>query len=700
MQTYINNVKTQFQEYYAEVGKYQSILNKEASQRNLFEYDTDEKGEVYNTFRLRHPDNNLYDYNKYNQTPLTEKEKDLIRVLIKNINEIKQKSNYSYRNKDNIDPRALPLLKKSDFEQFINSVKRGDGELNEKIRDFVKNPEGAFGQSYDTPLDLKEGQAFKTKFYSFLANQNDNEKRTETIKQLGEESFVRDVEALYLILAYNVGRENEYNRILPSVMGIKSLVSMSRMVWFKNFPELYNIITNYIDTIMFSRLGVPDDQKRIMDLISSFKSKLSVAVLGLSPKTAILQGLQSFIATLPIFAGGLGSDQVSKRGLMQAIPFVLSIDPDKQAFMNKLEETYDILSYDIESLLREGKVSKTAFQWYSSFALHLNQAPDQFFRKIVWISMAIKDGTIKIENGELASNSAINWINSELVYQPKYDKRFEVYFNDDKSHPDYENQKAIYNHVSKIIKDEGYRNDNLPGRAYTRRELDSKSRLIKDMYADMSKENLTKFEKTLFGSIFFQFKRWILSKRNQYHTSFTNSVRQSQVSGKWKPLRINGEIQKDENGEIIVVWQGDMYEGILQTLIKTKLGLDLLLNKDKLEDFQIRNIKHAYTDMMLAGFFVLLANFADDDKKEDTPFETLTSLLVKSSLDNTIFNISYDIADTNPFVMISITKRFVESLLNLITFDDPSGDLLRMAKTIGITRGMYDTYKFINSFDN
>ncbi|MCS7317218.1 MAG: PD-(D/E)XK nuclease family protein [Candidatus Dojkabacteria bacterium] len=698
-----DNVRDVFRKYYNEVGRFRTIINPREIYQNLFEYDIDEQGNVYNTLRLRDPDSETYDYKQFGQTALTSAEKEFLRGVIKELKRLKQshlQSNAGIFRKDDMDRfyRELPIVGRNQLSRFAELI--GKGDPKEALLAMRTSIENAFVKQQSSRKDANDNSGFKTKFYTFLNAQTSLDSRTQQIIELGD-NIETNVETLLFLASYNINRENEFNKVLPLIAAIRNLINLSSYSWFKNYPELLNLLDTYVNNNVFGRTGIRDEQEEYARLVNKIKTGVTLFQLGYNIRTSAMQLTTSMLSTITAFAGQ-GSHLLSKSGFIDGLKIAISPLEKHQEFIHLLNSHYDISNINPESLLYDRRISKSIGNYLSTSMMWMNAIPDMIFRRAMWISQAVKDGVIKFENGDISKDSAIRVENGKLIYDPTKDERYKDYFT---KGPKYEEHKALYE--AKVIRakkegtidpETGY-----PMYAYDSRELEAKQKIISDTYADISSENKTWFERTIIGMLWIQFKRFMLSKKNQYITRWEDPVKETRT-GQYKILMIDGKPALNENGEPIEYWEGHLHEGILNTLIKVAVKianepLRVLKQGLELSDFQKRNLKHFASDVALTLATMLLAYglaYDDEDEKDKSFLESIAVFLYHAHRDSTIFAILNDVSVNSPFVAFSIIKRFAAGVFGGILNGKPEESLEAVLRGVGVTRSGLNIYEFVS----
>lgn len=689
-----------FTEVHNQFNKFQK-LDVQKVYRNFYEFE-EINGKIVNTFRLRDPNDDTYEYSKFDQSPLTKAEKELISYLIDQFKKQKgmRNSEILVDNENNRKRwREIPIMQSSYMKRLKGRIKEKGlkDSLTNTMKEYMADIKGdVSGSNMHQDSEIIQ-------FNNYFAYQEAGNNRDQVLAEMQSEGDVDlDLETTFYVYSMASFKEHRYNEILPVVNSLKILL---HFVGNKTgaFKDLEKLITEYIEhTIIGKAIASDDDTKPIANALNALKQGVSTALLGLSPKTGMIQFLTSLFSSIS-GALGIASDRFGLAEFVRAGAFVANskLDPETIQFIDDLSYEYGIDKLEVENLITKLRNRKDFGTYFSQMAMWLNTAPDIFFRRIIFIAEALRDGTIVIKNNKIDNeNSAIGFVDGKLTYKPELDKRYKKGFEDNKSE-----EWALYNHVKKVHEDEGNIIDGKPKLAYTRRELDSKRKIANDLYADMSYENRSWFEKTIVGVLWMQFKRWVMPIMNRYYTWGKNPLKQIDASGKWAIVKNkNGEIEYDESGQPLVMWKGRLHEGILNTFfwyISQSYKQKQLLGSGDLDDIQKRNIRHLASDLTMFLLVRLLILALDDEEKDRNSLSSKTlNILATSTKDLFFMNTVYNFyIGQNSFVTASFLDTMVHDVFGNILQGNFEQGGRSLGKTLGLTRfalEVYDVHDYYN----
>jgi hypothetical protein len=676
-----DSTRLEWELFYEEQGKFRTISKNDTTiYNNLFEYSF-VNGRSTNQYLLRDPDDTTYDYLTHNQLILTDIQKALLRKLIA---QNKKSMESHYRGDENdytILIRKLPLIVDNSFFHILKNV------LPLGVMESAKQLLTSIHDNFIS-TDSKINEE-KVRLYNSLAMQDLNsraaifEKNDPTIK------YVDNIEKLSLLSSYMEIRAQEYNKVLPYINSLKTLLTLTTRKWYRKFDETEDLIKTYLDSMIFGKGKDGDTAEVLFNLISKLKTAASISQLGFNPATSINQFLTGFWPTISA-SFGVGADRFDFKHLLKAAKFMLGSKISKKSndFLDSLSDTYNLRNDDIERLVSEMELNPSNYYWFSKWAMWLNQKPDHMYRTMLFLAEAIKDGSIIIENNELADDSAHTLLNDKLVYYPDKDKRFK--------------DEGVKAHVINLLKKEDSYDGTNFTKGYTRQEIEAKQKLSNDIYANMSKEDKSAWENMWIGSAFMQFKRFILGKKNLYYTDYMNPVKENATSGKWvTQFNKAGEILYYSNGEPVVLWEGKLHEGILNTLMFWLSETKRLQQFPELLPHQNRNLSQLANDIGVFSLYMAIVLFAydDEDKKDRTSTYIIANLFTKSMRDILFVTTPYNMVfqPASPASIALLNTGITKILGNLFMGDyEASGEaVVRNVGTLRTIRDVSNTVKYI-----
>lgn len=679
------------------------------SYENLYEYALVD-GVKKKTMRFRSLDDTSYNYKSFDQTSLTEAEKKVLKMFFDLKSErlvSKFQGKGLEENLTDEKVREIPLVLSKDLAPFLNEIKKdGISDTIEKRLKLVTQDadnEELIPTSFEDMADkLKVGDLFR---YQESGSARD------ILLQKDPSEYEQNVEFLYYLYAYSGYKSDEYSNVLPVMQAARTLVNLSSHYWFTKMPNLLEVMDEYFVGAVHGQKVINPELREAAEGAYKIKSWVSTILQGLSPGTGAVQALTSLWSTISSLVGK-HSDRVSWKSFLKAGQLLIGEQSamfDNVNFINYLDQDYRITGLEPENVLytfgeqNKGLAGKRGSMFNSRWMMWMSTMPDRFFRMLWFLSENIEKGVIKVDKfGIDKTNSALVWDETKrtVVYRPEKDDRYKDYFGKGKN---FEEHKALYEFMIKELKTEDQVDGERPLKAWLERESRSMRTVAGSIFADQSEETKSAFERSIFGILFTQFKRWMYGKREIYWKS--NHVEQE--TGKFEVLKDkDGNILKDSNGDPIIDWKGNIQEGILQTLyfVTKEVGYyknprvlkEFAFIDGGLSDYQRRNLRHLLSDVLLYGALLALSKGLFDDEKERNSFSKIyMRYLYNSGKDILFFNTFWNLGtQTSPFVTTSFLDTMLKDVVgNAITGDfDKSGDTL--FKSVGITRLPYQIYKY------
>jgi hypothetical protein len=698
---------------------------------NVFEYEKDNTGKWIRTMRLRDIDNDVIVAPF--QRPLTDNEKNLITTFMKVLDDTR-KSKMSPQQYDdfNADPsrkREIPLLPAS----LLSRIKQNytsDLSLNgilTNIRQLQKSATETYKNILNVDLAFRDDTEYqrsrelKRKMVdSFVWLENNQNKREEMINSTNEE-FELDLELILDLYMLNNYKVMEYNKTLPYVNAIKSLVLLNKQQFFTSLKpeEQTNIeVANekFIEEIIWGVKDKEQDEAQMKKLTGIMKQFTAGARLMFSPVTGAFNMLTNTWSSLSSVSLGLASDKIGLDNYLKGMMFV-GMTPsnlvNNDNLVNEIALNYRVANAETYRLREVMSMSNRGINaFFSRWAHWMNSAPDYMHRVGLFSAEMIKEGTLKLDSkGNVRSDSAHQFIDGKMVYNEKLDDRFNLLFDktSDKTSVKYLEQLAFYNALKQDLSKEafGINEDGSLARAYSAMDSKAKVRRANLIYGDYNPENRSEMERLAVVSLFFQFKRWMKAKKN---TWFMENIKLegNREAYLYKDNDVipheeyknmsEAEIQKlvDEGWVVGQMHVGRMHEGILQTLLYMydelrlkgfKEGIDGILSMD---DFRKRNLGQMFGDLLLLALISFGISMLFD-KKENLLLHTVFD---RSIEDLNILNIIglnpfADFKGTNlPFASISLMEDIYFKVVGNIT--DPEQMTSDVLNSISIVRQFKD----------
>lgn len=675
------------------LGKLQRTVvgSKSKAYLNLEQYVQNEKGEWVRTMRLRDPDNDAeyYSKRKPGQEELSKAEKDFIRKFTGALKTYQQ-----LRGVDRLGaefevplmrPVSLSATRKSlrDRMNFSNIKEVVSRQLEDAI-----DPEIAFSVDQGHKNALEQGVSVADFFYT-----SDNaSRRKKTIEKTDE--FETDLELILHSYFFNDVKKRSFNQILPAINSIRSSLAMGGLGIYQDYPKIKELIDDFVRNSIFGVTGKNDEDAAMHRKITPFKWLSTTAAIGASASVGLGNTFTNLWVTISA-TGGVYSDKYDYKELLKAAMFVggdnmLMKNLNNTSALNHLVEYFNINDSGISTLISRMREDTEGVKNYERWAHWMNQAPDTFFRTILFLAEAQKEGALRLTSaGNIHKDSALTWNKEEgrIDYDPEKDKRFSLYLKNDPSEKAKE-QGLIYDRMRQELYEEDmltnkHEKGALPTltRPYTYTQRYSKIKRASKIFQEMDKNNKSEFAKSAMGSLLMQFKTWMEAKIHLYWNNYY-------VDPHIKELKV---FTDPVTGEKRADYEGRPMEGILNSLLfymgETASMKNPVAAYGELKDFQKRNLQHGAMDVTQFALVTALASaIASAAGSEDDAQRRFASVLKFSAQDLFIGNTMHSIGSGKSMGMFTV--HFYDKLIvnALGALSDPGKAVVNIGKQIGVTK--------------
>lgn len=314
--------------------------------------------------------------------------------------------------------------------------------------------------------------------------------------------------------------------------------------------------------------------------------------------------------------------------------------------VDELNSLYGIANMDINNIVKKTKTDRSGmFKFFSEHLYWMNTAPDYVNRLTLFVAKMIHDGCYEAHSMK----------DGKFVYDPRKDKRFNVYFEKREkykfkfaeSDKEYNDQRSLY--LSLL---ESFNNEN---KIFGGQVLDEKTDLIPKAYSHEDRESIKVFadmaygfydhersslwKHTVMGSIFGQFLTYWPSKVKYY---FGKEI-ESKTGSRQQKFQLDADGNKqyiwlkevyDENGDLIGTEDTTENTGIksMHFVKGTHEGLFYSLglcardlvhgNLDKTPEIRKRRAMLAMHDLMMGLLLAALVRILleDFEAEKDKPY--------------------------------------------------------------------------------
>ncbi len=455
----------------------------------------------------------------------------------------------------------IPLMKKLDINKWGSLTTEGFwksvGKRWEDIKDSID------------PRNITEIQRQDAEHHVLACDKMYNEfnmgegVREKMISEYGVNHFEVNLDTILLKFAFASIRENVMDDVL-TVVNSAMMALKYHGYQSGNSKELNDALDDMYKQFRISIFGVEPFKGEIEEplaVVKQVQKAASIAFISLRPILMMKELITGTIKNVSYaWTKVYGDDSFNISDLKSAYDKVIfSKAQTFQDFtlVDELNKEYGIANMDINNMVKKTKTDRSGmFKFFSEHLYWMNTAPDYVNRLTLFVAKMIHDGCY----------DAHSVVNGKFIYDPKKDKRFNVYFEKREKYgykfaendTEYNNQRSLYlsllesfNNENKIfggqILDE--KKDLIP-RAYSHEDRES-IKVFADMaYGFYDHERSSLWKHTVMGSIFGQFLTYWPSKVKYY---FGKEIESKTGSRQQK-------FQLDPDGNKQYIWLKDVYD--------------------------------------------------------------------------------------------------------------------------------------------
>lgn len=358
-----------------------------------------------------------------------------------------------------------------------------------------------------------------------------------------------------------------------------------------NFEKDISYLENYIKAKILGKSIVEKENQPFNKYLNYVKQAASYAALALSPVTGFGQMLQGLWNSIKVtLAQSKSPDAFNFSDLRKA--FILCYrdmftnkEPTLMQLINELYALND-MDMNVHKIVDSMKSDKRGILNVNRLLFKTVARPDYYNRGILFAAQMIHDGILDTN----PEKSAHYIKDGKLVYDFTRDKRFSAL--NDKNHPDYNKQMALYREMCKQFTIENVKNSDgtlftipeygkvvpLP-RAYVNLQAESMKALSDMIYGYYSHEKKSLIHNMMIGGLLMQMRTYISAKKQQYLAKGSSTLRGSfehlkDENGKFLYYGLNEDGTPNEdilqsetpNNFPVVRWVGKYGEGIFASL--------------------------------------------------------------------------------------------------------------------------------------
>ena len=508
---------------------------------------------------------------------------------------------------------------------------------------------------------IQEDISDYTKMYNFL-NISEN-RRAELLSEKETTYWETNLELVEDVFAHASIRKSVFDELLPFIHDMRNAVNLYAYDGKIPIEDLQKQIDLYVRTVIFNEPGPQGaERQKTLKIINTFAAVTRSMMLGLNPNSLFREPIQGFYMMASRAANRvLGANSFTVNDLRKAYTRFMRDGGgpfgDNWSMLEHLNHLYGMTQMDVNGLPymlysdRKGirGLARRAPYWATT-------APDFLNRMVFLTAQMYHDGAI----------DAHSIVNGKLVYDWRKDKRYSEFAKGNKTHPEYNNQKAAYYAHLQQFNKEGYNlkfNESNPEAlpmAYTTAEKRNIKSSSDSLFGYMDHENAMAVRHTLMGKLFSQFQMYFSSTRERWLLGGTDQT----PKGEWKQ-KVNengellylkeaidpetGDITMEETTEVTPIkaqeWTGRFIEGMVNSFAwymkyLFKNGFKKNEEFEGYEHLRYRqqNIRQGFTDiiwqaLMLMMLRLILGSIIEKEGDIDKGTKTMLTQMFQRSTD-------------------------------------------------------------------
>lgn len=477
-------------------------------------------------------------------------------------------------------------------------------------------------------------------------------------------------------------------------------------------------IENYLKINVFNSSIMSKQEKAVISAIMPVKTFATNVLIGGNIVGFVrdtFQGLEeNFIRTYTKLNTDIDTKSVAK-----AYAYVTRHATSNAMAVNllgKLCLKYRLSNTDVGRIAERAKSGRNGALNYDNWLYSTMRSPDFMNRMVLFVAKCMHDGVWNAYSIDKENN---------LVYDWKKDTRFDVYRSGQKSHPEYNKQKALYFSKIKEYNEEHPDNpieftDDLPS-PYSQREIMAIRNVGDNIYGayDKSKKAMAGFHSL--GICFGMFTTWLNGIVNTYcmkpqKNGVSRLIEEQEIdeNGNLLWFAEDGSITTENTGAPVLKFVPPIVMGIfpsvgiLASMCKEK-GLKATWEYMNGNPVMKANMRKLLSDLLVSLFMLALFKLAldpayKDYKKEakDNPViqNLVTEILYKGSSKSYdtfrgLYNVVDFIGNNSATPIYSVPAQLMSNAYSFITDDKDLGTIF--TTNTGIGRSFKDTYKLYKS---
>ena len=484
----------------------------------FFEHEEGEDSPIDSSFRLKHPNNSIFDGK--------EKSKELINYILEYLNMFKYKGKID----DIIDTPEyyeVPLLEASFAQTVVGNIKNNGfkGAVNglwQGVKQLGNKLEDAYTGASEFQETYKDATALDVAYNKYLDLSSE-----EREKLLSDPSRIWDtnLETIFLHAMASTAVSEASKQYGIYFTAFNAAINYLQNVCNVNIPD----IVNYVEKYVKNRVFLKNIREKSLDTMYSVLKVMKSITSGVALKLNTRAMTREYLVSLYTAYSRTSNYQVpgiTAKHFSDAIWYVVKQAPvsfETQNFIAALNRRYAMTQYSSTEMGDVNRQAKWGIQNITSDDLYItSQLADNHFRMAILIAKLMADGALE----------AYRMDGPDLHYNWKLDKRFSAFANGNTSDATvYGTQRALFIKTLKdwkfvhsefnlpanvdSLSDEELRMLELPD-AYPPKFKGSIRQMASHMFGYFDTEDKSLLTATLGGAAFMQYKTWLSAKLNQH----------------------------------------------------------------------------------------------------------------------------------------------------------------------------------------
>lgn len=378
----------------------------------------------------------------------------------------------------------------------------------------------------------------------------ENPKRRQNyINENGKGFFETNLEN---IMVEYMSKSIEVEKLNKFLVGTKSIL-LQLHIMGNDSDEAKNIINKesklikeYITQNVFNTSTMDEGNQKVVAALTGLKTKVTYANLAgniIAFFRDISNGfMENYLRSVTHF-----QTDIKREYLTKAYEYVLvngRSDAMNINLLSKLNIRYRLSNTDLARIKERLRTNRNGIYNWDNWAFASLRSPDFLNRMTLFVARCMQDGVW----------DAYSYENGELKYDVKKDMRFQHFLHDDRDHPDYSKEKALFIlHVNNWNKEHpdkylDWSKKELP-EPYSDQEILAIKNVSNNIYGSYDKSLKSQYEHTAIGWVFGMYTTWMNGIWNNW----------AMKPGKYNIHNMETKIQQDEDGNNIYMLDNGIF---------------------------------------------------------------------------------------------------------------------------------------------